>query len=71
MAAFFGMDVVVSAVVVLIFVLVEGINLKMKRLWIPIFGTLVVGVSLGLPLFLYLRQTHFEYKSRKIIKSIA
>jgi TRAP-type uncharacterized transport system fused permease subunit len=70
-AAFFGMDVMVSAVVLFIFILVEGLNLKMKRLWMPILALLVVGISLGLPLFLYLRQAHFDHKSKKIIKSIA
>jgi Terpene cyclase DEP1 len=54
--AFFGLDVVVSAVVLFIFILVEGRRLAMSLLWLPIVATLLVGVSLGFPLFLYLRQ---------------
>jgi len=57
---FFGLDVIVSAVVLLLFILVEGKRLGMDRLWLPIIGTLSVGVSFGLPLFLYLRQVTLE-----------
>jgi hypothetical protein len=56
--AFFGMDVVVSALVLFVFIFYEGQKLQMKRLWLPVIATLSVGVSLGLPLFLYLRERH-------------
>jgi hypothetical protein len=61
--AFFGLDVVVSAVVLLIFVIIEGQRLRLSFLWLPIVGTLLVGVSLGLPLFLYLRQRQLDAAS--------
>lgn len=51
---FFGLDVLVSAVVLFRFVSLEGKRLQMGRLWLPVTATLAVGVSLGLPLFLYL-----------------
>ncbi len=54
--AFFGLDVVVSAVVLFLFISVEGRRLGLRRLWLPIAATCLVGVSLGLPLFLYLRE---------------
>src|SRR4051812_14581895 len=54
--AFFGLDVLVSAIVLLIFIVVEGRRLSLSLHWLPILATLLVGVSLGLPLFLYLRQ---------------
>ena len=54
--AFFGMDVVVSAVVLFVFVAAEGRRLGMRHLWAPIAAVLTVGVSLGLPLFLYMRE---------------
>lgn len=54
---FFGMDVLVSAVVLIFFLRREGKRLGMPHLWLPIVGTLTVGVSLGLPLFLYLRES--------------
>ncbi len=53
---FFGMDVLVSAVVLIFFVRREGKKLGIRHVWLPIIGTLAVGVSLGLPLFLYLRE---------------
>lgn len=59
-SAFFGMDVVLSAVVLGVFVLVESARLRLNRVWLPILATLVVGVSLGLPLFLYRRQVHLD-----------
>jgi Protein of unknown function DUF2834 len=58
--AFFGLDVVVSSVVLWIFVFAEGGRFGMRRLWVPVIGTLLVGVSLGLPLFLYMRQLHLD-----------
>ena len=58
--AFFGWDVIVSSLVLWTFVLVEGRRLAMARLWAPIAANLLVGVSLGLPLFLYMREIHLE-----------
>jgi len=55
-SAFFAMDVIVSAIVLILFIQSEGKRLRMQLLWLPTIGTLIVGVSLGLPLFLYLRQ---------------
>jgi hypothetical protein len=59
-SAFFGLDVVLSAVALTGFVVIEGSRLRLRRRWIPIAATCVVGVSLGLPLFLYQRQVHLE-----------
>jgi hypothetical protein len=57
---FFGMDVLVSAVVLIFFIRREGQRLGVRHLWLPIAGVLTVGVSLGLPLFLYLRERAME-----------
>jgi hypothetical protein len=54
--AFFGWDVIVSSVVLWVFVLSEGRRQGLKRLWLPVAANLAVGVSLGLPLFLYMRE---------------
>ncbi len=53
---FFGMDVIVSSAVLWVFVFVDGRRLQMRHLWAPILASLAVGVSLGLPLFLYMRE---------------
>ncbi|GAB1539027.1 hypothetical protein NUACC21_16920 [Scytonema sp. NUACC21] len=62
-SAFFGMDVFVSALVLLLFVFWEGSRLKMNNLWIYVASTLLVGVSLGLPLFLLMRERKHEETS--------
>jgi hypothetical protein len=59
-SAFFGMDVIVSAVVLWVLVVVEGRRARVGHLWAPIAASLLVGVSLGLPLFLYLRERRLE-----------
>jgi hypothetical protein len=56
-SAFFGWDVIVSSLALWAFVLFEGRRLGMTRLWAPIVANLAVGVSLGLPLFLYMRES--------------
>ena len=55
-SAFFGLDVIVSAFVLFLFVFAEGRRLRMKNLWVYVLGTLLVGVSFGLPLFLFFRE---------------
>ena len=57
---FFGMDVFVSAIVLIFFIRREAKSLGVRHVWLPIAGVLTVGVSLGLPLFLYLRERAME-----------
>ena len=52
-AAFAWLDVVVAAVVVLVLA-IKQISAGQSRFWLVVVGTCVVGVSLGLPLYLYL-----------------
>jgi hypothetical protein len=59
-SAFFGTDVILSGIVLIGFVLIEGTRLGLERQWMPIAAACVVGVSLGLPLFLYQRQVHLD-----------
>ncbi len=59
-AGFFGIDVIISSLVLWVFVFAEGGRLGMRGLWVPVIGSLLVGVSLGLPLFLYMRQLHLD-----------
>lgn len=55
-SAFFGTDVIVSGLALLVFVFIEGRRLRMKNLWFYMLCTLLIGVSLGLPLFLFFRE---------------
>jgi hypothetical protein len=61
-SGFFGMDVIVSSVVLWVFVFAEGGRLRLKHLWAPIAANVLIGVSLGLPLFLYQREIALEVK---------
>ena len=53
---FFGMDVIVSAVALMVFARNESSRLGMAGRWWTLIAVLTVGVSLGLPLFLYMRE---------------
>jgi hypothetical protein len=57
---FFGMDVLVSSAVLVVFMSMERQRLPIRFRWLPIVGLCAVGVSLGLPLFLYLRESALE-----------
>ena len=56
----FAMDLFITATVFIVFALYEGFRLKIKYLFLPFIATFLVGVSLGFPLFLYLREISLE-----------
>jgi len=58
--AFFGMDVLVSALALLVFTRIESARLGIRHRWLVLIAVLTVGVSLGLPLFLYMREPATE-----------
>ena len=57
---FFGMDVLVSSVVLVVFMRMERQEMAIRFRWLPIVGLCAVGVSFGLPLFLYFRESAVE-----------
>jgi hypothetical protein len=59
-SGFFAWDVIVSSLVLWLFVFAEGRAAGIKHLWAPILANVLVGVSLGLPLFLFLREVRHE-----------
>ena len=63
--AFAWLDVLVSALVLLGFMIAEGRRLQLRHVWLPVVGTCTVGVSLGLPLFLLLREIRLEQHMEK------
>ena len=65
-SAFFAMDVIVSAIVLIWFIQSEGKRLRVRLLWLPTVGTLIAGVSFGLPLFLFLRQMMLDRKTTRV-----
>jgi len=60
-SAFFGMDVIVSAIALMVFVRNERGQLAGALRWLPLIAVLTAGVSLALPLFLYLRERKLSH----------
>jgi EamA domain-containing membrane protein RarD len=52
----FGIDVIISSIVLWLFVFSEGKRRGMKHLWAYVLCNLLFGVSSALPLFLYFRE---------------
>jgi hypothetical protein len=63
-SGFFGMDVIVSSLVLWVLIFVEGRRAAVRHRWLPVVASLTVGVSLGLPLFLYMRELRLNVSSR-------
>lgn len=59
-SAFFAADVFVSSLVLWVFIYHETRKRRVPHWWLCIVGNLAVGVSLGLPLFLFLRQAEID-----------
>ena len=57
---FFAMDVIVSALTLVVFIRGERSRLTPVERWLPIIAVLSVGVSLGLPLLLYIRERKID-----------
>ena len=55
-STFFAADVIISAIVSILLIQSEGTRLGVRLLWLPTLGTLVIGVSFGFPLFVFMRQ---------------
>jgi hypothetical protein len=64
-SAFFGMDVIVTSLVLWVFLFSEGRRLGMRHLWLYVICNLVIGVSLALPLFLLFRERALELNSQR------
>jgi hypothetical protein len=59
-SSFFGMDVLVSAAVLIVFMRSESSRVHTAGRWLPILALLLVGVSLAFPMFLYMRERSIE-----------
>ena len=67
LALFAWLDVIVTALVLIIFTEVEGRRVGMLRRWVAPLATCCVGPSLGLPLFLYSRDRHLASRQSLFI----
>lgn len=59
-SSFFAMDVFISAAVTVSLIVIETKRIGVKNTWICYIGLFLVGVSCGLPLFLFLREKALE-----------
>ncbi|WP_440055997.1 DUF2834 domain-containing protein [Pseudoalteromonas sp. T1lg65] len=57
---FAWLDVLVSAITLLGFITVDGYRHQVKYRYFALLGTLFVGVSFGLPLYLYLKEKQYQ-----------
>lgn len=56
----FATDLALTALMFWLFAIVESRRLAMRLVWLPILASATIGVSCGLPLFLYLRERQRE-----------
>ena len=53
---FFGIDVIISAIVLIIYIINDQNKIRVQYFILAILATLTIGVSSGLPLYLLLKQ---------------
>ena len=63
-SSFFGADVIVSSLVLWAFIYHENRIRRIRLWWLAIVANLAVGVSLGFPLFLLLREAGAQDRQR-------
>lgn len=59
-STFFAVDLIITALVLLIYIYQEAHRLQISNWWAYGIATLLVGPSFAMPLFLYLRETQVE-----------
>ncbi|AEF55714.1 DUF2834 domain-containing protein [Marinomonas posidonica] len=53
-------DVLISAMTLIVFVLIDGKKNQIKGRYLAIIGTCTIGVSFGLPFYLYLKEAQLK-----------
>ncbi len=66
MSAFAWLDVLLSACTLLVLIISEKHRYSIRYWWVPIVATLTIGVSLGLPLFLLLREIQLDQSTKPV-----
>jgi hypothetical protein len=62
-STFFAVDLIITAIVLVVFVYRESLRLQMRNWWLYVVATLVVGPSFAFPLFLFVRSGELETDS--------
>lgn len=58
--SYIGFDIFIASIIFIIFMYIEAKRMNMKKIWMPIFSVIFIGIAFGLPMFLYLREDHLE-----------
>lgn len=61
-AAGIAIDAVLAALAIILFIVFDSKEKKVKYWWVPIAGIFVSGISFALPFYLYLRERSLEKK---------
>ena len=59
-STFFAVDLIITAIVFLVFLYAEAPRYQMQNWWLFLVATLAVGPSFAFPLFLYFREGRTE-----------
>jgi len=62
--AFISFDLLLAALLLLVWMFVEGRRLKIQYYWLPMLAVVFIGLAFGLPLFMYLRELKLENKNK-------
>ncbi len=57
-------DVLVSAIALIAFIVVDGQRNQIRNRYLALIGTCTVGVSCGLPLYLFLKELQFQQEAK-------
>jgi hypothetical protein len=57
-------DFLIGSTAITMWMIVEGVRLKMKRLWVYILFTFMIAWAFACPLFLFARERHLETVNR-------
>lgn len=52
-----ALDALITAVVIVVFIIFDRKDVKVQHLWLPIVGIFFSGISFALPMYLYLRES--------------
>ena len=62
-STFFAVDLIIAAIVLVVFVYRESLRLQIRNWWLYVVATLLIGPSFAFPLFLFVRLGQLETRN--------
>jgi hypothetical protein len=62
---FFGLNVLITTIIFITYIIYDQKKIKVEFFWFSIIATLTIGISSGLPLYLY-----FKERTKQFLKSV-